>query len=274
MRWVTLVETPNKNYVRNALLIGIGAFIIVVIVVWWRFGAQGIVIMLQKIILYTLILAAIGAVLALVYWLFKTQRLDMVHIHHQRLVNTCEANSPPFKQQLWFRSEDDNWATRYVGDIVGMCMIQAAPKRQAVKKGYETTLTVANPEKGYEKIVFIAFRSPGFFNRWFPKLFGQTDLIMGTPDDFSPLSASLVFMRGLTFAPPLYDILTLAHHWERRHFIDETIKENIYRYTLQENLKEIATMIDDAIDASPSHKKKQETQLIQQVPIPGGQQKQ
>lgn len=254
-------------------MIGLVLFVVIVIIVWWQFGARGIFAVLQKLVLYTMVLVVVGGVVALVFWLFKTQRLDMVHIHHQRLVSTCEANGNPFKQQLWFRSEDDNWSTRYVGDIVGMCQIQAAPSRIIQKEGLKQTLKLAGEEQKYEKMIFIAFRSPGFINRWFPRLFGSTTIVAGTAEDFSPLSASMVFMRGMTFSPPLYEILTLSHHWERRHFIDETIKENIYRYTLQENLKELATMIDDAIDASPSHKKKQETQAIQQVPGMGGEQK-
>lgn len=229
-------------------------------------------VMIQRLFFYTLILAAVGGVIALIWWLFKTQRLDMVHIHHQRILKACKSARPPYQQQLWFRSTSEEWASRYVGDIIGMSMIQSIPQRKVSKEGLETRKSLAEEGQKYERVIFVAFRPPGFFNRVFGWLLGSDQIVMGSPEDFTPLGASIVYMKGLTFAPPLYEILTLAHHWERRHFIDETIKENIYRYTLQENLKELATMIDDAIDASPSHRKKQETQVIQQVPIPGMQQ--
>ena len=260
------METPNSSFWKKAGLFALGAFVLLIIVVVWRYGAQGVMVMFQKIVFYGLILAIIGLVVAVVWWLFKKHELDMIHVHYQRIVSACRASKNAYKQEVYLRSQSDDWATRELGEVIGVCQIVSSSKRVKTNEGLKYTLSVPKGEK-YEKMIFLAYRPKGLFNKIFSDLLGNVNVVAGTPEDFSPLSASVIYLNGLTFSPPLYKILFLSHHWERRHFIDETIKENIFRYTLQETLKEIATIVDDAVDASPAHKKKQETQMVQQLPV-------
>ncbi len=255
----------QKNALKYIVGGGVVAFILVVIFVVWRYGMIGILGLAKKIGLGLLILAAIGIVVYVVIWLFQTKKIDLVAVHKDNIIGACKLNQHPFRQKLYMQAYGDNWSVRYVGDIVGSCMIKGAPKRlEETPEGEERKLVNAPDVKSYDNLLFIAFQR-GMFDR----IFGKPEVVMGTLDDFTNLSGDIVYLRGMTFAPKLYDILFLSHHWESRHLIDETITSNIYRYTIQENLKELATMMEDAIDASPAHKKKQEIQNIQVIPVPG-----
>ena len=254
----------ENNTVKYLIGGGIVAFILTVVFVVWRYGLIGIWNLIQKLMLWLLILGAIGIIVFIVIWLFKPKKIDLIAVHKDSIIEACKLNQHPFKQKLYMQAYGDNWSVRHVGEIVGTCMIKAAPKRtDDTKPGKEKVLTVT--DKKYEDLLFIAF-----YNNKLDKVFGSPEVVMGTLDDFSNLSVDIVYLRGMNFAPKLYNILFLSHHWESRHLIDETITSNIYRYTIQENLKELATMMEDAIDASPAHKKKQEIQNIQVLPVPGG----
>lgn len=256
----------DKNTIKYLIGGGIVALILTLVFVVWRYGLNGLLFLFKKFMLWALILFAIGIVVFIVIWLFKKQKIDLVAVHKDNIISACKMNQHPFKQKLYMQAYGDNWSVRYVGDIVGSCMIKSAPRRiDKTKKGEEQQLKVI--DKKYENLIFIAF-----YNSFMDRIIGKPEVVMGTLDDFTNLSGDIVYLRGMTFSPKLYEILFLSHHWESRHLIDETITSNIYRYTIQENLKELATMMEDAIDASPQHKKKQEIQNIQVLPV-GGQQK-
>lgn len=244
------------------MLIAAGAMVMVTIFVIITSGAAGIATMIKNILIWGLILVAIGLIVAGVIWLFQTKKIDLVAVHKERVVKACRLNQVPYLQLLKMRSYGDDWASRTLGTIVGMCVIKHAPMQIVEGEGYEQDLEVAQDQ--WEDLIFVTFRPPGFIN----KLFGNVEVVGGTKEDFSRLSGDTVFLNGMTFAPEIYNILFLSHHWEPRHIIDETIKGNIYRYTLEQNLKELSTMMEDAIDASPRHKKAQEVSNIQNLPAP------
>jgi len=259
------MDSPNTDFKKRAIVIFGIAFLLILGGVLYFYGAQGIFALMRKLVFWVFI-ASILVVLALgIYWLLKKQKLDLVHIHRQRIIEACKANGNDYRQQLFFRSVGDNWNIRPVGDIVGLCMIKSVAGRikERLTSGEEVFKVV---EQGYD-LIFVTVRPPGLLHKWFGGLLDSEKVIGGVPADYTNLSASVVYLNGMTFSPPLFGIMFLSHHWDKNFMIDETITQNIYRYQLAENLKELATMMEDAIDASPSHKKKQEIQNIQQVPV-------
>lgn len=249
------------------IAVGAGALLMVAVFVFITSGAKGIAVMIKNFLLLGLILLAIGLVVAGVIWLFQTKKVDLVAVHKERIVKACRLNQVPYIQMLKMKSHGDDWAGRTIGNIVGMCVIKHAPLQKVSGDGeYEQKLEVT--QEKWKDLIFVTFRPPGLIN----KLFNNTEVVGGTREDYSTLSGDTVFLNGMTFAPEIYNILFLSHHWEHRHIIDETITGNIYRYTLEQNLKELSTMMEDAIDASPRHKKAQEVSNIQNLPqgmVPG-----
>lgn len=247
-------------------LVGAGAFLMIAIFVFITSGAAGIATIIKNLLIWSLVLIAIGLIVAGVIWLFQTKKVDLVAVHKERVIKACRLNQVPYRQVLMMRSHGDDWASRILGNVVGMCIIKHAPLQEVTGEEYEQKLEVT--QETWKDLIFVTFRPPGLIN----KLFNNNEVVGGTREDFSTLSGDSVYLNGMTFAPEIYSILFLSHHWEHRHIIDETIKGNIYRYTLEQNLKELSTMMEDAIDASPKHKKAQEVSNIQNLPqgmVPG-----
>ena len=68
------------------------------------------------------------------------------------------------------------------------------------------------------------------------------ELFCGTKEDFTHLSGSIIYLNGMAFAPPIFDIFYLAQKWQDTHLIDETVSQTVRRYLLQEFLKEQKTL--------------------------------
>ena len=247
-----------KDYVKYVIVGSLVAFALVLAFTLWRYGAQGIKALLGKLFLFSLIVAFFTAIVLGVVWLFQYKRIDLIAVHKDNIVEACERNQTPYKQILSFSSQGDNWAFRELGRIIGYCMIKSAPRR-----AYDNDDKLTVIDQKYENMIFLTWLPAGLFN----KIFSRYEVVAGTEEDFSTLSGDVVYLKGMTFAPKMFGLFFLSHHWEQRHFMDETIKENLFRYTLQEALKDLATIIEDAIDASPTHKKKQEIQNVQTVPM-------
>lgn len=260
-----MATNAQSNPTKTAILIGLGAFILTVIFVLWKYGAQGLFAVVKKLALWSLILFAIFLVVFLVVWLFQKKKIDMVHVHKERVRDACKLNEAPYKQTLMFKAYGDDFGTRRVGSVIGVSQIYAEPPKRIVKKvngdGDEEIEYKPATEK-YRRLIFVAFTPPGLFNR----LFGNFEIAAGIREDFYSLSADVIYLNGMTFAPPLYEIFFLSHHWENRALIDETIKGNIFRMTFQEGLKEMAEITEESIDLSPKHVKQKEVSNMQQMP--------
>lgn len=255
------METPSSSTTRIIIIAGVTAFLLVVVFVIWNYGAMGFWYLAQKIAMWSLIIAALGLVVWVVIWLFKSKSIDLVAVHKDRIIEACKIGRVPFKQGLSFRPSGDDWVLREVGTVIGACQIKSQPRKVYTKEPGKLKPEV--PGAPFEDMIFIAFRPPGVIGALFASVLGSVNIVGGPPEDFSSLGGEVIYMKGVSFGPKLYEIFFLAHHWEDRHRIDETVKENVYRMGIHENLKELATMMEDAIDASPKHKKEQEMRNIQ-----------
>ncbi len=240
----------------------VGAIIVIAIFTFIFKGGAGLWSAIKWFFLIAIILGIIAALIFAAFWLFSKKKIDLVQVHKDRIIKACKLNAVPYKQKLAMRSQGDDWAGRTLGNVIGLCMIKHAPKMDKKGEDYDETLVVT--QKTWQDLIFIAFRPPGILNN----IFSITEVVGGTREDYSRLSGDTIYMNGMTFAPEIYNILFLSHHWEHRHIIDETISGNIYRYTIEQFLKELATMMEDAIDTSPRHKKEQEKANIQQFAVP------
>ena len=248
------MKDTTKFLIGGVIVVIIGVIIFTI----FNYGGAGFLVLLKKLGFYLLIVAFFAAIVFGIFWIYQVKQIDLIAVHRDNIIEACKRNQTPYKQTLTFSSQGDNWAQRELGRVVGYCMIKSAPKRVLDKEGEFKLI-----DETYKDMLFLAWRPPGLFN-W---LFNTCEVVAGTKDDFSRLSGDVVYLRGMTFAPKIFGVFFLSHHWEEREFIDETIKENIFRYTLQEALKNFATIVEDAIDASPAHKKKQEVSNVQTVPL-------
>lgn len=244
------METPNKKFI--PVFIGIGFFVLVLmfLIVWLWKKKQGWMAVWVTYGFGLIIIFMIFLIVVAVWWLFKTQRLDMIHIHKQRIVGACKMNKPTFKQYLMFRGSEE-LEGRIIGEVLGIAMTKSVPVQLTPSQlaGLKEKNIPEDKIKEFIKpkvLYWITFKR-SFMN--------PPEIFCGTREDFTHLAGSIIYLNGMAFAPPLYDVYFLAKRWQETELIDETITFSIRRYVLQEFLKEEKNIFDDVLAISPQHQK-------------------
>lgn len=205
----------------------------------------------------------------LAWWIFQTTKPDSLADFKKAVIDACINNAPDFTQRLYFRGNDE-WSSRKVGLIKGVCAIKTEPiKKEKIVKdktsvsGKKTILEILEQPK---YLFFIAFRRDNFLS----KFFGSTQLFAGLRGDFSHPSSDNIYLNGMTFTPKIFESYFLANHFNKLYMIDETMKATVYRYTLERNLRETSAIVSDLLDISPRHAKEQEKSAVPIVIHGGG----
>ena len=264
-------ETPNKKFIPVFIMIVLVGMLMLFGLIWLWKHKQGWLAVITYFAYALIFLLIIGTIIGAIIWLFKTQRIDMIHIHKQRIINACKLCRPPFKQALMFRGSDEIEG-RIIGEVVGVAMTKNIPIRLDPE---QREFLVQKGAK--EKDIKEAMKPQDLYWIAFKKGMFSTELFCGMKEDFTHLSGSIIYLNGMTFAPPLYDVFYLARRWHETRTIDETIAQTIRRYVLQEFLKEEKTIFDDVLAISPQHQKALEQtrmRTIQQDLSSGKQQQQ
>jgi len=242
----------------------------VFIFMWWFLSKKNIPF--SRVLLYFIIVAVVICVLiAIVFlalWLFRKQRTDMIHITKQRIIKACELCPPKSKQTLWFMG-GTQLETRFIGNVIGIAKAKTEPIFQIVKDK-KTDKEHAEKVRDAMDLTFIAFKKPVPFPL---SLFTSADLFLGLGwedkgvkySDFTHLSANIVYLNGMTFAPQLFGMFFLSQHFTHTFMMDEVISQLIYRYTLQDNLSEIKNIVDETLGISPQHRKIMERSKVHEI---------
>jgi len=250
-----MAETENR---RKMPVFYIGLFILLIIwtifcgLLWWQKG-MGTAMAVFLIGIFVVMFIALAVFIF--FWLFKKHRVDMIHVAKQRIIASAELHRMPYKQEFRSRgSAKDNISWSPIGMVKGICLMKTKEKYKIVEEiDPQTEYKIKKKEQIEESqdLLIIAF------NKGFPfplSIFDETQLFFGYSEDVSNPSGIVVYANGI-LAPQVFGIFFLSKHFEETYMIDESIKELIYRYLLQDNLSEIKNIVDDAIAISPEHKK-------------------
>ena len=246
-------ENPKKWPI-FILLFG-GAFVLLLVFVGWQFGGEGLLTVVKYFLLFGFLLLIIALVIVAILWLFKRHKKEMVYIMRNAIISTCRLNKVNYKQELWlYGSGLPLPQPRKLGVVTGFAMIKAA-----VKKMYDPKQKALVEMDKPKDVIFCAFNDGGIIS----KILGQYNIFAGIyPDDFEfeagvgDLMASTVYVNdgGFGLSPQLFKMLWCQKHWRDTHLIEETAKEIIHRYLIEDNLNEIAEVIHKAIQVEPKAK--------------------
>jgi len=249
-------ETPNSRKMPIFYIL-----IFVVFLLWFGFCTflyfvKGLSLALTVFLIGLFVGLLLSLIVFIIFWLFKKHRIDMLHIAKQRIVKACELHRLPHKQEFRSRgSAVDNISWSVLGYITGICIMKTNPKFKIIEEEDEVTGYKIKKKELLEEskdLIIISFNQ----GKPFPlSLFDDTQLFLGYPTDLSNPSAAVVYANGI-LAPEILGVYFLAKHFEKTYMIDESLKDLVYRYMLQENLSEIKNIVDDAIAISPEHQKR------------------
>jgi hypothetical protein len=133
--------------------------------------------------------------------------------------------------------------------------------KSGVKKAYNENGGLIELDKPKD-VIFISYSTGGKISTM---LNGYNVLAGVYPDDFANgLNSHKVFVEdeGYGLSPELFRIHWLAKHWKRPEIIEESAKETIYRYVVEDNLNDLKAVIDQAVLVNP---KDESTSLAQQM---------
>ena len=254
-----------------ALIVGL-ILILILVFVGWQFGSEGLVKTFQAFLVIVFVVSVIALIIFALFWLFKRHKKQMVFIMRNSIINTCKINKNGYKQELWlFGSGVPLPCPKRLGQIVGFCMVKSA-----VKKMYDEKLKdVVELEKAKD-IIFCGFYS----GRFIDKLLGNYNIFAGVwPDDFSfkgkpaDLTSTKVYINdaGHGLSPQIFKMYWLQKHWRESNIMEETSKEIIHRFLIEDNLNELAEVIRKAVEVQPKDVEEkslaEQTGLDKKIPI-------
>jgi len=243
--------TENKTKRPIAVFI-IGLIIIIVfVIIWLQFGSRGIFTVFKWFILACFIIGFIGLIFYAVYWIFfKTHKKDAIHLLRQKIISACKSTPQTIKQELWFLGDDVRFMSK-IGKIMGICRIQSS-ETQKYEKNEELQKEIPKAFQESRIIYFIVINK-GLISR----IFGDYDIIGLFEEDIynKQLSYPRIYVLDSMFSYSLYEILWCSKHFRETWNIDLSMKDNIYRMSLQEILKNLPNLLDNAIDLDGKYKK-------------------
>lgn len=257
-----MAEAENKSkFPLFWIMILVGIFMLFLLSYLFN-HSKGFGTVLTWFFIYIFLFGILGLIIFAIIWLLKVHRIDMIHIFRERIIQAAKLNRPKVDQQLYMMG-DHVLERRFIGHVEGICQIFTEPLKVLVDDKESDVEQKKIQSTGLiNRITLITFRvSKGLLAR----LFSSTEIVACIDGDFTDLNGDIVYLRGMSFAPPLFGLLWLSKHYHDTNLIDETAKENINRYVMQELLKETMNIVNDGMAIHPQYQKEREKSLLQDL---------
>ncbi len=188
-----VTENPRKWPI-FIILFG-GAFVLLLVLVTWRWGSQGLFTIVKWFLFLGFVLAIFSLIILAIFWLFKRHKKEMVYIMRNSIIQTCKINANGYPQELWLKG-DKPLSYRRIGKVVGFAMVKSAIK----KMKDPNTQALVELEKPKD-VIFCTFNNGGLI----AKILGFYNVFAGVyADDFAnDLTVPQVFINdhGIGLAP-------------------------------------------------------------------------
>ncbi len=245
------MTTENSSKRPIAIFLVVLIIVIIFVVIWLKFGGLGILEVIKWFVIVCFIVAFLGLIFYAVYWIFfKTHKKDAVHILKQKIVRACKSTPQIINQELWFLGDNIRFMSK-IGKIVGVCRIQSSEtERYEENKELKKDIPTAFEEC---KTIYFLTIDKGLISR----IFGDYDVVGLFEKDIyhKQLSYPRIYVLDSMFSYSLYEILWCSKHFREEWAIDLSMKKNIYRMTLQEVLKDLPNLLDNAMDLDSKYRK-------------------
>jgi len=249
------MDNPNPKF--KLIIFGslsIFSFLIFLIV-WYINRAKPF---LNTILWFIIVLTIFGIFAGIVYliiWLFKKQKIDLLFVMKNQVVESCKINKPEEKTAIVLY---DNKSTKMIGSFEGFTMIKTAEWMQYIdeknkdEKDFYSNLLKIDKKIPEEFIYLISCKTTS----------GKDELLLCVENDFNDINSSPIVLYGRGFAPKMYEFMFLAKHYDMAEKIELPVKSLAYKYALEHNLRDMVNVIDNAIDIDANHRKDQEKSNI------------
>jgi len=245
-------SAPNNKF--NLILYGsLSIFALLLFGIVWFFNrAKPFTHTLLVYFIVLIVFGIFGGIVFLVIWLFKKQKIDLLYVMKNQIIESCQINKPDEKVPMYLY---DNNNTSFIGNFEGCVQIKTAnwmgliDEKGEKEKEFFKKLTEDSKE---DFIYIVAFKNKA----------GKNELMLCLKEDFSSIHANPIYLYGPGFAPKMYEFYFLSKHYDVAEKIELPIKGLVLKYTIEHNLREMVNVIDNAIDLDAGFRKDQEKSNI------------
>lgn len=181
-------------------------------------------------------------------------------------MRTALQNAPETKQLLYFRGDGSTeLGSKKIGYILGISRILVEKSFNTFTKDKKGNTIIKKDKKGKPiteiKVIpedcIVYKRSLTPILSWLE----EKKIVRVLQHERSSLSGDVVYLYDGCFAPELYGFSYLSKRFLDTETIDQSVAKAIYRYQLQDNLKELKVITSESIAISPHHQKLLEKEL-------------
>jgi hypothetical protein len=261
---------PETNTDKSKIIL-VGVIIIVVLVVGYTLltsGYQGLSSLLGSVIVWVLIIAAIGVVVWVVMKLMQKPKVDLVAADMQDIIDAAMLSKPPMLNDLYFTGDKEHGEFK-VGTITGYCQLQSYKDLNKIAELTKEEIDVLE-KKGIDPSNYIVKEDVFVFKRFgFPaNLFEPPKVLRTLEDEHSQLVGD-VKIYGVSM------IKKFGYYWPNRgHLdiarIDTAIIREAWRGQVHQFLKDMVNINQRAAGLDADHRKDLENRKLLKIPSPLG----
>jgi hypothetical protein len=270
---MAIFTSQNQKSKTGWIILGI--FILLIIVAWLIFGIKNIFKIIIFLLEASLLLATLGAIAYLFYFLFiKKQRYDVLYVNKQKIIEACKKYKNPLLKDLYL-SGDKTHTRAKLGKIINCLRMQTVTRKyvykDAINKETGETYKIISTqidEKGQEtpQYELEQIETDVFCvkNKGIMGIFSDPMIIRTEPDQHDELIGDVTLFG--------YSIIPIGEYWflNSDHLdvrkIDYSILQESVRHLSLEILRDAKSLIDSATGLDAKHKKGIEQKALYEIP--------
>lgn len=264
-------EAQPESHSDKSKFVVIGIMVIVVLIVAYVLftgGLMSLSAMLRKVIMWGIIIAAIGLVVWVIFKIMQKPKVDLVAQDMRDIIDAAVLSKPPMLKDLYFTGDREHGEFR-VGRIIGYAQIQSYKELEKISSLQEAELEELK-KQGIDPSEFIIKEDCFVFKKFgFPvSIFEQPKVLRTLEDEHSQLVGDVKI-----YAVSM--IKKFGYYWPNRaHLdiarIDHSVIKEAWRGQVHEFLKSMVSINERASGLDADHRKDLENRKLLKIPSPLG----
>jgi len=267
-----MASQPESHSDKGRIIL-VGVVILVILVIIYTLateGTIGVYAMLQKILIWGIVLSMIGIVVYGIFKYLQKPPVDLVALDIQNIVDAGILSKPPMLKDLYFTGDKEHGEFR-VGKIIGYCQLQSYKDLNKIASLSDEDV-VEMKKKGINPSNYIIKEDCFIFKKFgFPmSMFEEPKVLRLLEDEHSQLvgdvkvyAVSMLRKYGMYW--PNRGHLDIAR-------IDHAVIKEAWRGQIHEFLKDMVAINQRASGLDADHRKELENRKLLKLPNPMGEQ--
>lgn len=259
---MSVSDNLERNPKRKGAIVGLVSMLVLVTfaIVLYIFGHKGIFTVFIVLIVTFILMFIVGTIFFIVIKLIFPPKPDMLQITKQRIIQGAEMREPENKVLVYLMGDGRDFERKYLGELGGITRTILPPATKEVE--------MSDYKNAKDKSKFIKIRGKWnekigepkefFFITLKAGMFASPKVIGVLRKDLSNPNMSEIYIKDTTLNPPFGGVYFPSKYDNQSHMIEERLADYVKKYTMEDLLRDMKVIVDDAIQSSPAHQKAME----------------